>query len=100
MCDGIDRRIANRKLPRPVERDGGLTKADLSDAVHGAVGRRRRSLGPSHRARTKEAQEAQCESVLPQRGPLLLQESNWTLLYAFNSRTRNCPFESPMLVVH
>src|ERR1700722_8518488 len=62
MCDGIDRRIANRKLPRPVERDGGLTKADLSDAVHRAVGRRRRSLGPAtvpeqtkHRKRNAKA---------------------------------------------
>jgi hypothetical protein len=23
-----------------------------------------------------------------------MQESNWTLLYAFTSRTRNCPFQS------
>jgi hypothetical protein len=100
MCDGIDRRIANRKLPRPVERDGGLTKADPSDAVHGAVGRRRRSLGPATVPEQKKHRKRNAKSVLPQRGPLLLQESNWTLLYAFNSRTRNCPFDSPMLVVH
>jgi hypothetical protein len=45
MCDGIDRRIANRKPPRPVERDDGLAEADLSGAVRGNVGLRGRRLG-------------------------------------------------------
>ena len=47
MGDWIDRRIAYGKLPRPVERDGGLAEADLSHVVCSTFGLNGHCLGLS-----------------------------------------------------
>ena len=62
MGDWIDRRITNRKLPRPVERDGGLAEADLSDAVRGNVGLRGRSLGLGPATIPEREKDRKCDA--------------------------------------
>lgn len=62
----VERRVADLKLPRPVERGGGLAEPDLGGALPSIAGLRRRLLsghrfGPGPTCTAEPEKSDQCE---------------------------------------